>query len=851
MIKILISVILFFVPSVVHAALVPVSLQRNTTGGFLQTLIGSDGLIVNASSSISDLSVVRGTTTNATSTNLYISGQTKVGSLSGLLKGTSGILSAASNGTDYTLISETTCSGTDKVSAISASGIVTCSTDETGAGGTWATTSTQYFVHSSTTIPKTYTSNIWTNNNTFNAQTFIANDTALEFGGGSGSVSQLKTGSDGTLLYDVGVNFKIKILSSQYVAFYRHDFNTEIFKVDSSGNILNTGTRTVSGTSNATIPNLTITNGTSTSATTTNLAVTSLTSELLKVNGNGLVQEAVADTDYQVPLTFGDGLTRTLNDIDVDTVQNIVKLSNLTSNGFIKTSGGDGTLSVDTSTYLTGNQTVTLSGVVSGSGATSIPTAYSGVDPRGWNVVNGALTPTTTTYGILVNNATSTFTNLTVANGTTTNATSTNLKVSGQLNIGSLSGVLKGTSGVVSVGADGTDFSLITALTCTGTDKLSAVTADGTFTCSADQTGGAGSGTDKFATSTDNASIYVNSAVKTGFGSSSPWGIVSIASSSPTYSSPLFVVSTSTDSFGRLFSIESTSTSMLTARGASDTGTRVLIGTTTNANQNTGLLDQLTLNGRINTSDWRLYECSAVYGSVNGDSTSAVCGSFAFQVDAGGFLGSSVDITSGIIGSVLCDTTSVCSGAVAAGNGVGIFLSGGNNTTPIQFSTSTPVMESIMRINNPVTASSSRFVMGYTNISASGSAFEVEPTVGCYFVASTSAAGAATGLANWQAECRTSMANTTTVDTGFASTTKLTGVGAYQKFRIEIDNQGAKFYMASSSAPLRMVAYIRSNVPTTTPLNAGIYHANLLAGLAKGIDLALLRLWVYQPALQF
>jgi hypothetical protein len=52
-----------------------------------------------------------------------------------------------------------------------------------------------------------------------------------------------------------------------------------------------------------------------------------------------------------------------------------IKLSSLTSNGFVKTSASDGTLSVDTNTYLTANQTITLSGVVTGSGTTSITTA--------------------------------------------------------------------------------------------------------------------------------------------------------------------------------------------------------------------------------------------------------------------------------------------------------------------------------------------------------------------------------------------------------------------------------------------------------------------------------------------
>lgn len=56
------------------------------------------------------------------------------------------------------------------------------------------------------------------------------------------------------------------------------------------------------------------------------------------------------------------------------TTPTIAKLANLTSNGFVKTSGGDGTLSVDTSTYLTGNESITLSGDVSGTGSTGITT---------------------------------------------------------------------------------------------------------------------------------------------------------------------------------------------------------------------------------------------------------------------------------------------------------------------------------------------------------------------------------------------------------------------------------------------------------------------------------------------
>lgn len=88
----------------------------------------------------------------------------------------------------------------------------------------------------------------------------------------------------------------------------------------------------------------------------------------------GVQSIAAAGTDYEVPLSFTTGLTRTTNTVTVNTSQNIATLSNLTTNGFVKTSGGTGALSVDTNTYITGNQTITLTGAVTGSGTTSIAT---------------------------------------------------------------------------------------------------------------------------------------------------------------------------------------------------------------------------------------------------------------------------------------------------------------------------------------------------------------------------------------------------------------------------------------------------------------------------------------------
>lgn len=59
----------------------------------------------------------------------------------------------------------------------------------------------------------------------------------------------------------------------------------------------------------------------------------------------------------------------TLVDGDIPDILTVTKIGNLTSNGFVKTSGGDGTLSVDTSTYLTA-ESDTLA-LVMGRGATT------------------------------------------------------------------------------------------------------------------------------------------------------------------------------------------------------------------------------------------------------------------------------------------------------------------------------------------------------------------------------------------------------------------------------------------------------------------------------------------------
>lgn len=133
------------------------------------------------------------------------------------------------------------------------------------------------------------------------------------------------------------------------------------------------------------------------------LTLTSSGGVTLAIGSGGTLGTAAytAASAYEVPLTFSTGLTRTTNTVTVNTTQNIAKLSNLTSNGFVKTGGGDGTLSVDTAAYcaltgctMTGTVTSTIGTITSSAPALSATQTWnsSGVTFTGTllNVTNTA-----------------------------------------------------------------------------------------------------------------------------------------------------------------------------------------------------------------------------------------------------------------------------------------------------------------------------------------------------------------------------------------------------------------------------------------------------------------------------
>lgn len=133
------------------------------------------------------------------------------------------------------------------------------------------------------------------------------------------------------------------------------------------------------GTSNVTLANKFIVQGTTDAGLTGAQFLGALSTGIVKnTTTTGVLSIATAGTDYQAPITLtttgtsgaatfisntlnipqyagttytaGTGLTLTTGTFSVNTSQNIATLSNLTSNGFVTTSGGAGTLSVTGST---------------------------------------------------------------------------------------------------------------------------------------------------------------------------------------------------------------------------------------------------------------------------------------------------------------------------------------------------------------------------------------------------------------------------------------------------------------------------------------------------------------------
>lgn len=288
----------------------------------------------------------------------------------------------------------------------------------------------------------------------------------------------------------------------------------------------------------------------------------------------------------------------------------------------------------------------------------------------------------------------------------------------------------------------------------------------------------------------------------------------------------LLKIATSSVATSQLFSVFATSTLQRHSSALSyfqDNGARVQVGISGYYGR-TDTLDTFVVSGTIRQHGWVTSNCPALTGAVAivADGLTGCEGYSFYEDNADGTLTATA-------GSGYTYSRMAVGALTLAGSGV--FVNGASAGW-MRLGTSTPSYEARVRISNITAwATSTAAYIGYTNTASAGTAFEVEPTAGCYFTASST-------QANYLAVSATGGARTFT-DTTIASTTVAgTGGGQWYMMRVDADAAGCRFFMRESeSAVLRQVAYHTTNLPTAIDLNTGVHIGRGAATLNPSIDI--------------
>ena len=264
--------------------------------------------------------------------------------------------------------------------------------------------------------------------------------------------------------------------------------------------------------------------------------------------------------------------------------------------------------------------------------------------------------------------------------------------------------------------------------TCNGSgNKLTyGAVANGRFSCEADQAGGGGGGgNSKWATSTDNTSIYANTATKIGVGSTTPWGLFSLLGGSN--GTPAFVVATTTQ-VNPLFLITSSSTGPYFASTTKQAWSVVNVGTTTQGLG--GNLFNLYVNGRFNQraqvfqEDFigQIVQATADTNNIRPGLQFDIDGACTASQPAG-------DTSNGTVGVLR-----MLAGA-ASGNGCMLHMADSNNFA----TTSIPHMQVRIKWNSATT--SQDVLIGFSNIAQNAVNATSSVTAGVYFKANPASSG--------------------------------------------------------------------------------------------------------------
>jgi len=296
----------------------------------------------------------------------------------------------------------------------------------------------------------------------------------------------------------------------------------------------------------------------------------------------------------------------------------------------------------------------------------------------------------------------------------------------------------------------------------------------------------------------------------------------------------LHIATSTTANFGdSMFHVNATTTTLLsnTINGkVQEIGVRVGIGLW-NYKGYGGLLDQLTVRGRFNTDEMLHNWCDiAQFTALSADGIFTSCPGWLFNED-------NTATGSNIVANSYQYTRVSASTAAVNYDGAGVFFSANTSTGWFTLASSTPVLEVNYRIRNS-TATTTNYVVGFSNININGGSYEFEPSAGCFFIATST-------TANWIVAAKTSTTSVTYFDTGIASTSSNAANGTGYKFRlmrIQGGNGECEFFMQDSEA--NMFSWTSTtNVPSGTLLNAGMHYGIVSQNTNSGFDFFRNRFW--------
>lgn len=305
-----------------------------------------------------------------------------------------------------------------------------------------------------------------------------------------------------------------------------------------------------------------------------------------------------------------------------------------------------------------------------------------------------------------------------------------------------------------------------------------------------------------------------------GFGTTTPWGALSIASTTPTTNPgrPLFSISSTTaagitSALSGLFNVFATTSTSNLGTGYTggfdmiDAGSKTIV----NGQSWFGGPARATLgvNGPIDNGDWSLSECAGRGGMADAGlsaDTPYACGPFYFDENTAATL--------------IPQASAAQSLLFAAQTGQGFLMTTSGTLLNGSLATTTPIFEVVARRSSAMTTAAI-ISMGF---GTSGTADED----GCSFVARPS-------VANWQAQVYN--AGSTVVDTGVPTTSP-----QFMRFRIEADATGCTFLMQGTSTAMRVVA--RVNNGATLDTSDASYRYGMSVAQGAGVEFFNLRIWV-------